>query len=301
MLKYFYSKFCDNNSMILEKNMKVAVSVESTNDLSRELLLKYDIKVIPYEIVLGDKTFKDGELTTQEMFEYVDKTGTLPKTNAINEFEYTEYFTELKKEYDGVIHIALSSGLSSSCGNAIRASKNVDNVFVIDSQSLSTGIGILAIYARELANAGKSLEEIAKLVEERTEKIQCTFVIERLDYLHKGGRCSSLALFGANLLRIRPRIIVKNGKMTSDKKYKGSMASVVAKYCQETLAEFNTPDLDKVFVTYTTATPEMITAAETALKEVGFKNIYRAVAGGTIASHCGANTLGIIYFNDKNN
>ncbi len=281
--------------------MKIAVSVESTNDLGKELLQKNDIKVIPYEIVLGDKTFKDGEVSTLDMFKFVDENGVLPKTNAINEFEYTEYFTELRKEYDAVVHIALSSGLSSSCGNAVRASKNVENVYVVDSLSLSTGIGILALYARELADQGKEAEEIAKLVQERTEKIQCTFVIERLDYLHKGGRCSSLALFGANLLKLRPRIIVKGGKMTSDKKYKGNMVGVVGKYCAETLNEFNTPDLDKVFITYTTATPEMIESAEKAVKDAGFKNIYKTTAGGTIASHCGANTLGIIYFNDGEN
>ena len=280
--------------------MKIAVSVESTNDLSKELLQKYDIKVIPFQIVLGDKSFKDGEVTVQEMFNYVDENGVLPKTNALNEFEYTEFFTELKKEYDGIIHVTLSSGLTSSCGNAKRAAENFENVFVVDSLSLSTGIGLLAIYARELANAGKSATEIAKLVEERTAKISCTFVIERLDYLHKGGRCSSLALFGANLLKLRPRIIVKEGKMSSDKKYKGSMPSVVARYCAETLGEFNTPDLERVFITYTTAMPEMLENAENALKAAGFKNIYHAHAGGTIASHCGANTLGIIYFNDGN-
>lgn len=281
--------------------MKIAVSVESTNDLTLDLLQKYDVKVIPFEIVLGDKSFKDGEVSVLDMFKYVDENGTLPKTNALNEFEYTEFFTELRKEYDGVVHITLSSGLTSSCGNAIRASKNLDNVYVVDSKCLSTGIGLLAIYARELANEGKSAEEIAKQVEARTDKVSCTFVIERLDYLHKGGRCSSLALFGANLLKIRPRIIVnKEGKMTSDKKYKGSMPSVVAKYCADTLSEFNTPDLERVFITYTTATPEMIENAEKAVKEAGFKNIYRATAGGTIASHCGANTLGIIYFNDGN-
>ena len=257
--------------------MKIAVSVESTNDLSKELLQKNDIKVIPYEIVLGDRTFKDGEVSTLDMFKFVDENGVLPKTNAINEFEYTEYFTELRKEYDAVVHIALSSGLSSSCGNAVRASKNVENVYVVDSLSLSTGIGILALYARELADQGKDAEEIAKLVQERTEKIQCTFVIERLDYLHKGG------------------------KMSSDKKYKGNMVGVVGKYCAETLNEFNTPDLDKVFITYTTASPEMIESAEKAVKDAGFKNIYKMTAGGTIASHCGANTLGIIYFNDGEN
>ena len=278
--------------------MKIAVSVESTNDLTPELIEKYDIKIIKYEIILGDKVFKDGDLTTEEMFEYVDKTGTLPKTTALNEFEYTEFFEELLKDNDAVIHVALSSGLSSSCSHAISASKNLNNVYVVDSLSLSTGIGLLAIYARELADKGVDAEEIYKKVSARVEKLQVSFVVERLDYLYKGGRCSSLALFGANLLKLRPRIVVKEGKMSSDKKYRGNMASVVSKYCADVLQDFPTPDLDKVFITRTSASPEMMAAARSACEQAGFKNIYETYAGGTIASHCGANTLGILYFND---
>lgn len=278
--------------------MKIAISVESTNDLSSELLKKYDIKVIPYDITLGNRHFKDGEVSTQELFNYVDETGTLPKTNAINEFEYTEYFLELKKEYDAVIHICLSSELSSSCGNAQRASQNVENIFVVNSLSLSTGIGLLAIYACELADEGCEPSIIAQKVQDRARNLQVSFVVERLDYLYKGGRCNALSLLGANLLKIRPRIVVKDGKMGSDKKYRGSMAKVIGKYCQDVLEDFNTPDLDKVFITYTSATPEMIEQARIALEERGFKNIYQTTAGCTIASHCGANTLGILYFND---
>lgn len=278
--------------------MKIAVSVESTNDLSNELIERYDIKIIKYEIILGDKIFKDGDLTTEEMFAYVDETGTLPKTTALNEYEYTEYFQSLLKNYDAVVHVALSSGISSSCSHAVAASKNLENVYVVDSLSLSTGIGLLAIYARELAEKGLDAKEVYEKVSARVEKLQVSFVIERLDYLYKGGRCSSLALFGANLLKLRPRIVVKDGKMSSDKKYRGKMESVVAKYCADVLQDFPTPDLDKVFITRTSSTPEMMAAARRALEEAGFKNIYETYAGGTIASHCGANTLGILYFND---
>ena len=278
--------------------MKIAVSVESTNDLGATLLQKYDIKVIPYQIVLGDKTFKDGELTTLEMFEYVDKTGTLPKTNALNEFEYTEFFEELRKEYDGVVHIALSSGLTSSCNNAINASKNVDNVFVVDSQSLSTGIGLLAIYARELADGGETPDAIVEKVSARVPFVQASFVVERLDYLYKGGRCNALSLFGANLLKIRPQIVVADGKMKPAKKYRGKMEKVIETYCKDTLEEFNHADKKIAFVTYTTATPEMITNAKTALQNAGFETIYETQAGGTITSHCGEHVLGILYIND---
>ncbi len=280
--------------------MKIAISTESTSDLTKELLGKYDISVIPYEIVLADKQVKDGEISTEELFDYVEQTKTLPKTNALNEYEYTEYFTALKEKYDAIIHISLSSGITSSTGNAIRASQNVEGVYVVDSLSLSTGIGLLAIYARELADKGVEPKEIHALTQARVSSLQVSFVIERLDYLYKGGRCNALALFGANLLKIRPRITLKNGKMGSDKKYRGAMERVVTKYCEETLNEFATPDLEKAFITYTTATPEMVLAARTALEHAGFKNIYETRAGCTIASHCGGNTLGILYFNDGN-
>lgn len=278
--------------------MNIAISVESTSDLSKNILTDYDIKIIPFHINLGDMSFKDGEHTTEEMFEFVDKYKTLPKTTAINEFEYTEFFSNLLKDYDAVVHVSLSSEISSSCRNAIRAAKGLENVYVIDSMSLSTGIGLLAMHARELANEGIDAKIVAERVQARAYKLQVSFVIERLDYLYKGGRCNSLQLLGANLLKIRPRIILKDGKMISDKKYKGKMDSVIAKYCQGVIEEFNTPDKKRIFITYTSATEEMLEAARAAVKSVGFEEIIETRAGGTIASHCGAHTLGILYFND---
>ena len=278
--------------------MKIAVSVESTHDLSAELLEKYDIKVIPYQITLKDLTFKDGAYSTEEMFGLVEKYNTLPKTTALNEFEYTEFFENLKKDYDAVVHICLSSGITSSCGNAERAAANLKDVYAVDSRALSTGIGLQAIYARELADSGLTAAEIAEKLVARRDKVQTSFILERLDYMHKGGRCSSIALLGANILKIRPRIVLKDGKMLSDKKYRGNIATVIAKYADDLFVDFNTPDLTRAFVTYTTATPEMIAAAKAKCKEMGFKEILETHAGGTIASHCGANTLGILYYND---
>lgn len=278
--------------------MKIAISVESTSDLSKDLIEKYDIKIIPYHIILGDADFKDGERSPEDIFAFVDKNKILPKTTAINEFEYVEYFTELKKEYDAVVHIALSSCVSSSCSNAEKAAAEMQNVYVVDSKSLSTGIALLALYARELVDNGTSPDVIAEKLKERREKLQVSFVVEKLEYLYKGGRCNSLQLLGANLLKIRPRIVLKDGKMISDKKYRGKMDAVIAKYCADVLEEFNTPDLTRIFITYTTATPEMVAAARSACENAGFKSIIETRAGCTIASHCGANTLGILFFND---
>ncbi len=278
--------------------MKIAISVETTSDLTKELLTKYDIRQVPFQINLADLSFKDGQYSTDEMFELVEKYGVLPKTTAINEYEYTEYFAQLKKEYDEIVHIGLSSGITSSLGNAKRASANMQGVYVVDSKSLSAGIALLAIYGRELTKQGKSAQEIADILQARTEKLQASFVVERLDYLYKGGRCTGFQLLGANLLKLRPRIIVKDGGMLSDKKYKGSMGRVIKEYCKDILNEFNTPDLTRVFIAYTSASSDMLESATTALKDAGFKEIIETRAGGTIASHCGPNTLGVIYFND---
>lgn len=279
--------------------MKIAISAESTIDLPKELLEKYQINILPYTIILGDKEYLDGEeISPKQIFDYVKETKVLPKTAAINAAQYHDFFEGLLKENDAVVHICLSSQISSACSHAKDAASEMDNVFVVDSQSLSTGIALLAIYARQLADAGVLPDEICQKVQDRTSKVQASFVVEKLDYLHKGGRCSAVALLGANLMRIRPQIILKEGKMGVHRKYRGNMDKVIASYCKDTLDEFATPDLSTAFVTYTTATEEMIAAAKASLQERGFKNIYETVAGATITSHCGENTLGILYLND---
>lgn len=280
--------------------MKIAISAESTIDLTPELLKKYDIKVLPYKIILGKDEFTDGvDVDPTKIFEFVKENKVLPKTTALNEYEYTEFFEGLLKEYDAVVHFCLSSAISSACSHAVEAGKKLDNVYVVDTKSLSTGIALLAIDARKLAEKGKTAEQIYKRETERVASVQASFVIKKLDYLYKGGRCSALSLFGANLLQIRPQIILKpNGAMGVHRKYMGNMDKVIGKYCKDTLSEFNTPDLDTAFVTYTTATPAMVEAAKKALQERGFKNIYETTAGGTITSHCGEFTLGILYLND---
>ncbi len=279
--------------------MKIALSSESTIDLSKELLAKYKIQTLPFNVLLGEEERKDGEFDPKEIFEYVKATKILPKTSAVNEFAYAEHFQNLLKEYDAVVHISLSSGISSSCQNAKNAASKLSNIYVIDSKSLSTGIALLAIYASNLIKEGKlNAAEIASAVESRVSDVQASFIIERLDYLYKGGRCSMLSLFGANLLKIRPQIVVKDGKMGAGRKYRGNMDRCVEQYCKDTLEEFNNPDLSVAFITHTTATEGMVAAATKALKERGFKEVYETTAGGTISSHCGENTLGILYIND---
>ncbi len=278
--------------------MRIAISSESTCDLSKDLIERYDISIIPYTIILGDEEVEDNEDVPNKIFEYVNRTKVLPKTSAINEQTYREYFERLLKKYDEVIHITLSGGITSAVEHAKAVEKDMKHVHIIDSRSLSTGIGLLAIYARQLANQNLQVEEIVKKVEDRVPYVQASFVVEKLNYLYKGGRCNALALFGANLLKIRPQIVLDDGLMKPAKKYRGRMDSVVAEYCEDTLNEFNNADKSIAFITHTTATPEMVENAKQALQKEGFVNIYETTAGGTITSHCGENVLGILYIND---
>ena len=279
--------------------MKICISAESTIDLSKELLAQYEIDIIPFGVLLGEEAYLDGDITPQDIFDYVDKNKILPRTSAINEFQYKEYFEDkLANGYDAIIHFSLSSEISSSCAHAERAARKLDNVYIIDSRSLSTGIALQAIYARKLTNKGLAPQEIVEKVKARIPYVQASFVIQTLEYLHKGGRCSGLLRFGAAILRIKPQIIVSEGKMAPAKKYIGRKSQVVQQYCKDTLEQFANPDLSVAFVTHTLATPEMVSVAIEALKNRGFKTIYETTAGATITSHCGPMTLGILFIND---
>ncbi len=279
--------------------MKIAITSDSVLDLPKELLEEYDIKVIPLNIMLGETEYKDNEITNEDIFKYVKETGVLPKTSAENTQGFIEFFKEILKEYDGIVHFDISGEMSTTYTNAYMASLEFNGkVEVIDSRSLSTGMALQAIYARELTKTESSVQVIAEKVRARTNSVQASFVIEKLDYLRKGGRCSAVALFGANLLKIRPQIIVKDGKMGSHRKYRGKMLQCVKMYCEDTLAEFNTPDKSIGFVTYSSATEEMIEVAKQALIDAGFEKIYTTIARATVSSHCGPNTLGILYYND---
>ena len=278
--------------------MKIAISTESCCDMPQEVIERYNLNIVPYHIHVGDTELIDGEISTAELFERADALKTIPKTAAVNEVQFEEHFGKLKQNYDAIVHISLSSELTSATANARKVAERLDNVYVVDSRSLSSGVGLLAVYASELAENGYEPQEIVRLVSARTSAVQCSSVIERLDYLYKGGRCNALVYFGANLLRIRPRIVITDRKITTDRKYHGNIVRVQEKYCQEILQDYPTPDLTRVFVVYTTATPEMIEVAKKACVKAGFKEIYEAQAGGTVASHCGAHTLGIMYIND---
>ena len=277
---------------------KIAISLDSACDLSKELIEKYDFKIIPFGVNLGDKFFYDGEISPEEIFEYADNNKTLPKTTAVNEEAFKEHFAKILNDYDAIIHFDISSEMSSAYQNAVNASKNFKNVYVVDSRTLSTAISLEAIYAKKLTETMDDPAKIVELVKKRIPAVQTSFIIERLDYLYKGGRCSGLALLGANLLKIRPEIEVLNGNMKNTEKFRGKMADCVTKYCRATLEKYNHPDKSVIFITHSVADKELVDAAKAVVSEYGFENVYETTAGCTVSSHCGKNTLGILYIND---
>ena len=277
---------------------KIAISLDSACDLSKELIEKFDFKIIPFGVNLGDKFFYDGEISPEEIFEYADNNKTLPKTNAVNEESFKEHFAKILNDYDAIIHFDISSEMSSAYQNAVNASKNFKNVYVVDSRTLSTAISLEAIYAKKLTETMDDPAKIIELVKKRIPSVQASFIIERLDYLYKGGRCSGLALLGANLLKIRPEIEVLNGNMKNTEKFRGKMADCVTKYCRATLEKYNHPDKSVIFITHSVADKELVDAAKAVVSEYGFENVYETTAGCTVSSHCGKNTLGILYIND---
>jgi DegV family protein with EDD domain len=279
--------------------MKIAISAESTIDIPVEMQKEFNIHTIPFTVLLGEKVGLDGDITPPEIFDYVAKNNILPKTSAINEYQYFEYFENLLKEYDYVIHFSLSSDLSSAYKNACSVAENLKNVTIIDSKTLSTGIALLVLNACDLRDQGKSVEEILESTRARLPYAQASFVVNTLDYLHKGGRCSGLTRLMALVFRIKPQIVVADGKMKSTNKFTGKNESVVDKYAKAVFAEFKNPDLTRVFVTHSYADQSMVDVAVKACKERGFKQIYVTTAGATITSHCGPKTLGILFINDN--
>lgn len=276
--------------------MKVVISADSTCDLSKDLIEKHNIKIMPIVITLGENEYKDGvDIDTNMLYDYIERTGTLAKTAARSIYEYQEHFEELLKSADHVIHFSLSFKLSATGSNAKKASEEIgtDKVTVIDTKSLSSGSGLLVLSCAEKIEAGKDLEIIKTEINEQVEKIQASFLVDTLKYLHKGGRCSSIALLGANLLKIKPRISLIDGEMKVTKKYMGNINSSLLKYAKEMLTECP-PNLDRVFVTNSSPMDIRESMVEM-LKEFGFKEVLTADAGATICTHCGKNTMGILY------
>lgn len=277
--------------------MSIKIMADTTCDLSKELIEKYNIETTPLYIECDGKYFKDNiEITPEQIFDYVQRTGKLCRTAAISVGDYEEYFKKALETADGIVHFTISSDMSACYQNALIAAKSFKNVYVVDSRNLSTGIGHLVIDAAELAQAGKTAEEIYNYCMTARDKVDVSFVLDTLLYLSKGGRCSSLTAFSAGLLNIKPGIEVKDGKMGVGKKYRGKMSAALTAYVKDRLSGRDDLDLRKIFVTYSSYNKENVDAVIAAIKECQhFENIYCTTAGSTISNHCGPNCLGILY------
>ena len=276
---------------------KIMITCDSTADLTKELYEQFEATVVPMGVNLGDEFRRDGlNITISDIFEYVAASGQLPKTSAVSVGEYDDVFRPLVEQGYEVIHVSLSSSLSSSHQNACLAAEELGNVYVVDSKSLSTGIGHLVLLGRELAASGMSAAEVAAALEELREKLDVSFVLQTLEYLHKGGRCSGVAAFGANLMKLRPEIEVVDGKMQVGRKYRGNMEKTVLAYIRGRLEGREDIRLERIFITHSGCPKEIVEKAEALVKELHpFQEVIVTTAGSTITSHCGPDCLGVLF------
>ena len=276
--------------------MKIKILSDSTCDLSPALLAENEIALVPLTVVKGDEQFKDGvTITAADIFAHVAAGGDLCSTAANSIGEYADIF-EQYTDYDGVIQITIGSGFSSCYQNATLAAEDYPNVRVIDSQNLSTGQGLVVLKACELAKTAADLDALADEIRAYTEKVESSFLVDKLDYLAKGGRCSAVAALGANLLNLKPCIEVKNGKMGVVKKYRGKYEKCLASYVKERLAGREDIDRKTLFVTKTEVSDACYEAVMAAVAENGnFENTYETTAGCTVSCHCGPGTLGVLF------
>ena len=277
--------------------MKIKVTSDSTCDLSKELLEQYHISLMPLDVVKGGEYFEDGvTITPEEIFQHVAAGGDLCTTAALSIGAYEEFFSRYAGDYDAVIHINIGSDFSSCYQNATLAAQNFTNVRVIDSRNLSTGQGFIAMQAAIRSEETQDLDALCDYLRELTGRVETSFVLKRLDYMVKGGRCSSVTALGANLLHLRPCIEVQDGKMAVRKKYRGSYAKCLESYIRDRLEGREDIDRDTIFITHTAMEPEELAAAQKAVRAYGhFSRVLETVAGCTVSCHCGPGTLGIVY------
>ena len=277
---------------------KIKITCDSTCDLSPELYERYRISVIPMCVAMGDRLCRDGiDVEPKELFSYVEETGRLPTTSAISAGEYEDIFRHLVADGYEVVHINLSSELSSSHRNAHLAAQRVGNVHIVDSRSLSSGSGHLVILAAELASAGYDGAYIAKALDGMKGHLDVSFVLQTLDYLHKGGRCSGMARFGANMLKLRPEIVMENGSLHVGKLYRGSMEKSILDYVRSRLTSDKEVNYDRIFVTHSGVPREIVDKVIALVKELcPFEEVIETVAGSTISCHCGPDCLGVLFF-----
>ncbi len=274
---------------------RTIISTDSPADVPAEIRERYDIRVIPLHIILDDDCFEDGvNIQPDDLYAFYKKTGRLPKTSAVSVAEYTDFFKELTQDGSSVVHISFSSALSATHQNARLAAEDFDNVYIVDSKSLSTGIALLAIKAAQLAQDGLDAKTIAHEMEYKREKVVTTFILDKLEFLYKGGRCSGVAMLGANVLGIKPSIVMADGKLQVGKKYRGKLENCQMQYVRDLLEQYaGRIDTDRAFLSRTAGvSDEQMKALQKEInKTLKFKEYIVSTVGCTITSHCGERTF----------
>lgn len=278
---------------------KVKIIADSTCDLSYDLLEDYDIGVIPLMISMGETTKKDGsEISPEEIYSWSDETGQTPKTAAPTIGDAIAFIKPYVEEELDIIFFGISESMSGTCNVMRLAAEDLgyERLFVIDSKNLSTGIGLQVLRAAKMAQKGLSVEEILKDNNEINNKVRASFVVDTLTFLHRGGRCSGVTALLANTLKLKPEIVVIDGKMDVGKKYRCNIKSVLMKYVQSRKEELINADPETIFITHSGCDDEVIEQVKQYLEGLNvFKEILVTRAGGVISSHCGPNTLGVLY------
>jgi DegV family protein with EDD domain len=277
---------------------RIIIASDSTSDLNAELISKYDVKILPLGVFIGNKQYTDGvDINPDMIYENYAKTGELPKTSAVNIAQAEEFFAEATKDGSSVIVFTISSDMSSTYSNIKLAAEEFENVHVVDTRNLSTGGGLLVVAAAEMAKKGEmTAAEIAEECRRMAPCVDASFVIDSLEFLYKGGRCSALAMFGANALGLKPCITVKDGKMGVGKKYRGKFDRVLTQYVAERVGDGSDIRLDRVFVTHAGCDESIYMSCVEKVKELApFAEVHITRAGCTISSHCGQNTLGVLF------
>ncbi len=278
---------------------KVILSSDSTCDLPESIIAEYGIKICPIAILLGNDLKHDTvDVTAGDVLDFVKRTGTLPKTSATSAAEYKEWFENLVKDGGEVIHFCISSKSSSCVEHAREAASEVGNVYVVDSFCLSSAQGIEIVRAAELLKEGKTAEEVYEEISSTVGKVQLSFVVDTLEFLHKGGRCSSTALLASKMLKIHPVISTNDGALCVKKKYMGNMKRVLTQYVSDLAAEYKNYDPRLCFITHSPADAELVETVRSLVNEkFAFERVEETFAGSTVTSHCGYNTIGVIFYN----
>ncbi|MBO4356321.1 MAG: DegV family protein [Clostridia bacterium] len=276
---------------------KILITSDSTTDLSPELRSKNGIVLMHLAIQLGDKEYRDGvDITPEEIYKNYEETGELPKTSATGYAEGVEFFKQFVDQGYEIVHFTISSEMSSTYHTMCMAAENFENVYVVDTRNLSTGGGLLVMSAVKLREEGYSAKEIAEKCREIAPRVDASFIIDNLEFLHKGGRCSAVAAFGANLLSLKPCIAVENGKMGVKKKYRGKFEIVLKQYIRDRIGDASDIEKDIIFVTHAGCEDRIAQDCAELVKTLGdFKNLYITRAGCSVSSHCGKNTLGVLF------